>query len=139
MLILIIKSISFTSEVRLIKSLNFKPITYISLISNIVSGLIAVILALQGFGVWSLVYQMLISGFLNSLLILFYTRNFKLGFAKQSFLELWNFSSKMLSAELMNELFNNMERIFVGKYFNASLLGFYTKAERFRDMFAKNV
>src|SRR5690606_1995968 len=54
-LIFIINSFSYVQEARLAKEMNFKKLTYIQLPSSIAAGIISVIMASLGYGVWSLI------------------------------------------------------------------------------------
>lgn len=70
-LVLIINSFGLIQRTILIKNIDFKIQTKISVISSIVSGIIAILLAYLGFGVWSLVIQTLLMQFIQSLLLSF--------------------------------------------------------------------
>ncbi|MBO1913348.1 oligosaccharide flippase family protein, partial [Microvirga sp. 3-52] len=53
--VLIINSLGIIQKVMLVKKVDFKTITKVSIIAVIISGSITIIFALMGFGVWSLV------------------------------------------------------------------------------------
>ena len=50
--ILVINALSITQQARLTKSIDFKKLTKVSLISHIISGVIGIVMAYSGFGVW---------------------------------------------------------------------------------------
>jgi O-antigen/teichoic acid export membrane protein len=138
-LIIIIQSFAFTKHIQLIKQLDFRGITIISVIATTIAGITAIIMAFSGFGVWSLVALGLVNWTLRTILFFLYSPGFNAGFSRSSFNELWSFGSKMLASELMNEFFNNLNRAFVGKVFSTTTLGLFTKSETYKDTFSKNV
>ncbi|PKP45700.1 MAG: flippase, partial [Bacteroidetes bacterium HGW-Bacteroidetes-12] len=90
---LIINAIGSTQNVRLRKELRFKEITIIGFFSKIISGSIALYMAFNGYGVWSLVAQQLI---LNSVkvILMIYINWFlpSLNFSISHFKSLFSFS-----------------------------------------------
>ena len=70
---LIIKSFSIIQSVILIKKIDFKNQTKISVIASLGSGMVGIFLAYHGFGVWSLVAKYLLNLTLISTLLWFFT------------------------------------------------------------------
>ena len=60
---------SVSQNVFLVKSLKFKKLMYLRIPSHIVGGLIGIFLAFKGYGVWSIVYQQLITQSINLMLL----------------------------------------------------------------------
>lgn len=138
-IIIIIQSFAFTKHIKLIKKLDFRGITIISVIATIIAGITAITMAFNGYGVWSLVALGLVNWSLRTILFFLYTPGFQASFTQSSFNELWSFGSRMLVSELMNDFFNNLNRAFVGKVFSTNTLGLFTKSETYKDTFSKNV
>ena len=138
-LVIIIQSFAFTKGIRLVKAYRFRRIAIISMLSTFVAGIIAVGMAFAGYGVWSLVAQGLINWTLRVILYFIFEAGFTLRFSKKSFLEMWNFGSKMFVVEITAEIFQNINRAFIGKVFSASALGLFSKAETYKDVFSKNI
>lgn len=116
-------------------NLDYKSIAKISLLSVIISGIIAIILAENGFGVWSLVYQSLIRSILSCLLYWLWIKwmpNFK--FSQSSFKELFSYGSRLLVSSLLAKLFSKLNALLIGKYYSAKDLGFYTRGTQFSDI-----
>lgn len=116
-------------------SLDYKSITKINMISVISSGIIAIILAKDGFGVWALVYQVIIRSSLSCLLYWAWIKwipNFK--FSKESFKELFSYGSKLLVSSLLAKFFSNLNALLIGKYLSAKDLGFYSRGTQFSDV-----
>ncbi len=136
---IIIKSLSIIHTVILIKRMDFKLQTKISVISSLFSGTIGIYMAYAGYGVWSLVFKTL-AGFAITTVLLWYWNKWKpsLVFSKQSFKELFSFGSKLLLSGLINRIYENVYLLIIGKFFSAVELGYYTRAERFKNLPSKS-
>ncbi len=137
---LIISSLTIIQRTILIKRIDFKLQTKISLIATILSGGIAILMAVKGFGVWSLVGKTLSREGINSFFLWLWNRwKPTLEFSKKSFRELFGFGSNLLLSGLIGTIFNNIYYIVIGKYFSAQTLGFYTRAELFKNLSSNNI
>ncbi|NLE63652.1 MAG: oligosaccharide flippase family protein, partial [Bacteroidales bacterium] len=103
--ILIINAFSIVQRVLLIRKVDFKTQTKISLISSLTSGVIGIGMAFAKFGVWSLVGQLISRQLMNALFLwLFNHWRPKFEFSIRSFKELYSFGSKLLIATLIDTL-----------------------------------
>lgn len=137
---LILNAFSFVQRTRLTRDLDFKSLNKISVFSTIGSGLAALLFAYQGFGVWSLVIKTLSRDFLQTLLLLLKSRWIpKMKFYKESFTELFRFGSKMVVSGLLGIVTNNIVYVLLGKYFHVSDVGYYNRAELFKNLPSQNV
>ena len=139
-LILIINSFSLIQNTLLIKKLNFKTPTIISIISSVVAGTCSIYLALNGYGIWSLIFLSLIRQFITSIL-LWYSASWRprLMYSKNSFKELFHFGYKLLLASFINTIYKNIYYVLIGKYFSPKALGYYTRADQFQAPFSSNI
>jgi teichuronic acid exporter len=139
-LTLIIDSFGIIQRAIISKQIDFKIQTKVTVISSIVSGIIGIGMALYGFGVWSLVARTIISRVIISVLLWIWVRwQPVLIFCKTTFLELFSFSYKLILSRLMDVVFKNIYYVVVGKYFSASDLGFYTRADSFKNLSSTNL
>lgn len=137
---IIINAFALVQRTKLTKDLDFKTQTKISVLSGAISGLLAIVLAYNGAGVWSLVAKTTIFNILT-VLLLWYLSKWKpqLVFSSQSFKELFSFGSKMVAAGLLDTLYRNVYYVVIGKYFTPAELGFYTRAEQFNNLPSSNL
>ncbi|MDD4429713.1 MAG: oligosaccharide flippase family protein, partial [Paludibacter sp.] len=85
-IILIIDSLTLIQRTILTKRIDFKLQARISVIASLGSGIVAIVMAFNGFGVWSLVAQRLLRQGLNSFFLWLWNRWRPLWvFSKQSF------------------------------------------------------
>jgi O-antigen/teichoic acid export membrane protein len=131
-LTIIINSLVIVHKTKLSISLNFKIQAKYSLLSVLLSGAVGLFLALNGYGVWSLVYQTLLLYVLNAVFIIYNLRWVPLFvFSKKSFDTLFYFGSKVLMASLVQAVYNNLYSVLIAKKFSTKELGLYSKANQF--------
>lgn len=139
-IVMIINSFGIIQKIMLTKDINFKTQTGISLISSIVSGIVAIIFAYMGYGLWSLVIKVLLMQFTQSFLFCIYNRWIpSLVFKIESFRRLFGFGWKLLVSGLINTIYNNLYFVIIGKVFSTVDLGYYTNAQRLRDTASQSI
>jgi O-antigen/teichoic acid export membrane protein len=137
---LIINAFGIVQRARLIKRIDFKLQTRITIIASIVSGIIGIIMAFRGYGVWSLVTKSLTGFVLTSFLLWLWNRwkpDFM--FSLNSFKEMFSFGYKLLLSGLIDTLYRNIYLLIIGKYFSATELGFYSRADQFNSLPSSNI
>lgn len=139
-LVLIINAFAIIQRTILTKNINFKLQAKITLSSSILSGIIGIILAYKGFGVWSLAIRTILNQLFNSLFLWLYNRWLPtLEFSKQSFREMFTFGSKLLASGLIYTMYRNIYYLIIGKFFSATELGYYTRADQFSALPSQNI
>jgi len=109
--------------------LKFKEMSIMSIVSQILTGIVGVILAYSGLGVWALVWQSIFSCVLRGLLTIWYTKWIPaFRFSKDSFNALFGFGSKILVSSLINTVYNNLYTLVIGKKFSPSEVGYFNRA-----------
>lgn len=139
-LIIIINSFAVVQRALYTASINFKTQAKASFIAAIISGVVGVWLAYNGYGVWTLVWQQLLNAGVNTLLLWVYSNWYpRWQYSWKSFRQLFSFGSKLLVSGLIDTLFTNVYLLVIGKIFSASSLGFYTQADRFTKFPSSNI
>lgn len=139
-IVLIIDSLTLIQRTILTKRIDFKLQARISVIASLGSGVIAIVMAYKGFGVWSLVAQRIAKQGLNSIFLWLWNRwKPLLVFSMQSFKELFGFGSKLLVSGLIDTLYRNIYYLIIGKFFSAQELGYYTRADEFQRIPSQNL
>ena len=132
---LILNALGIIQRTILTKKIDFKLQTRVSLVSSTLSGLIAIYMAFNGFGVWSLVALTLNRfGFTSLFLWMWAKWRPNLIFSIKSFKELFSFGSKLLISGLIDTTYRNIYYLIIGKYFSATELGYYTRADQFQAL-----
>jgi O-antigen/teichoic acid export membrane protein len=137
---LFINAFTIIQKTTLTIDLDFKAITKSNVVGVVFGGLFGVITALNGFGVWSLVIQMLISSLTSSIVLWLYGKwKLSFTFSKDSFRNLFGYGSQLLLASIYAQTLNNVYNIFIGRYYPTASLGYYTRAKTFADVSAGTV
>lgn len=139
-LVIIVNAFGLIQRIVLIKKMDFKTQTKISIISSFISGVLAIVLAKLGFGVWSLVYQNLFMQLLQSSLLIWSNRWFpSMVFSMTSFKKMFGFGWKLLISGLVNTIYQNIYYVIIGRSFSAIELGYYTNSQKLRDLAAQSM
>jgi len=139
-IVIIINAFAIIQRVMLMKKIDFRTITKISVISSVISGTITIIVAVLGFGVWSLVVNMIALQLIQTLLLIIYNRWLpSFIFNYQSFKRFFSFGSKLLLSGLIDTFYNNLYFIIIGKFFSITQLGYYTNAVKVRDLASQSL
>lgn len=138
-LILIFQALSITQVTILTKKIDFKTKAKASLFSAVISGGIGIVMAFWGYGVWALVGQKISNTFFYSIGLWSLNRWFPNGkFSRASFRYLWGFGWKMMLSGLLNNIWNQLYQVVVGKFYNAATLGQYTRSREYANIFSSN-
>ncbi len=139
-LIIPFSAISLIHTTLLNKKLDIRTQAKASLISGIVSGCVAVVMAWKGFGVWSLVGQSLSQTLTRSVILWFAsTWRPQLIFSWQALGAMFPFGSRVLLSASIGTIVDNVFPVAIGKFYSSTALGFYTMAARIPYTFASSL
>ncbi len=126
---LTISSLYSPLHARLKRELNFKPIAVADILAIGVSGITAIVLAMRGFGVWSLVWMQLIDH-LMQLLVYAAVSGFRLRFRwdRKVVAEILGFGSDVTLAYILAYLAGMLDNLLIGKFLSKHSLGIYSRA-----------
>lgn len=129
--VLICDAISLIQRIQLTKKSRFDTQMKINISSSLLSGLIAIVLAFMGFGIWSLVGKRLLAQFFQAILYTYANRWMPtLIFSPSSFKRLFTFGWKLLVSRLLSVFYENLYALIIGRGFSMASLGFYTNAQK---------
>jgi PST family polysaccharide transporter len=125
----LISSSSIVQKTILQREMNFRLIAFIEIFAVIIGGSAAVIMALSGFGVWSLIWQILI-GSTAATIALWWKSQWRphLSFDRSAVSELFGFSSNLMGFNAFNYWARNADNLLIGRFLGSTDLGIYTKA-----------
>ena len=133
-------ALSIVQQSILTIKVDFRTQMMVSLVAAILSGAIGLIMALNGYGVWALVGQM-VSVSIFRTVVLWIVAKWKptTGFSKESFKSLFGYGSRLLMAGILETIYRNLYSIIIGKYYQANTLGLYHRGEQFSSYAASNI
>lgn len=127
--IVIINSFTVVARAKLTIDIDFKSQAITSTFSTLISAIVGIYLAITGHEYWSLVWMLITKSIFNSIGLWFFCRWMpKLIFSGQSFKQLFKFGSNLMLAGLVATFVNNLYVALVGRYFNATQVGYFTQA-----------
>lgn len=128
-IIIFINSLTVVFRAKLTISLDFKSQTIAATYGTIISSILAIYAAHQGYEYWSIVIMMLSKTFIILIGLFIYTRWLpKLIFSRKSFLSLFKFGSYLMFAGMLATFVNNLSIVLIGRFFNATHVGYFTQA-----------
>lgn len=120
---------------KLYIDMQFKKSSAINVAGAILSGIVGISFAYLDCGVWSLVYMQLANSISRVLLTWYMVRWVPLPvFSRESFRELFGFGCKLLISAILDQAYNNLKPLLIGKAFSGADLGFYTRAHGYASI-----
>ncbi|QDT03529.1 Teichuronic acid biosynthesis protein TuaB [Rubripirellula lacrimiformis] len=137
---ILISSLRTVQEAQLTRELNFRLKVLINLPSGIIAGLLAIGLALKGFGVWSLVAQSILTALLSTLLLWHFQKWRPTAVVSGSAFEaMFAFGYKLFLSGFLDTVFNNLYVVVIAKVFSGPVAGIYYFATRLADLVIQNL
>lgn len=139
-LILFFNALSITQVTILTKEINFKTKTKASFVSAVISGVIGIAMAFMGYGVWALVAQQLSKQLFYTICLWFLNKWCpKFTFYKKSFKYMWGFGWKLLASGILNNVWNQLYQVVIGRFYSPATLGQYTRAQEYAGLCSQNL
>lgn len=112
------------------KNMMFIKLFFSSLGAIIFSGILGIIFAYMGYGVWALVIQQLSNQFIVTVILWFTVKwRPKLIFSFRRVKVLFSYGWKLLASALIETIYRNIRTLVIGRIYNPSILGFYNRGE----------
>jgi len=122
------------------RQMQFKKLFFSSLGAIFISGILGIIAAYQGFGVWALVIQQLVNKFMITVILWFTVKwRPKLIFSIKRVKILFSYGWKLLISALIDTLYMNLRSMFIGKIYSQDMLGYYNRGKQFPQLIVTNI
>ena len=131
----IIASLCISPNAMLVRGLKMKEKAITSLSALVVSGTVAVIMALNGFSYWSLATQQILYNVVICFGRFYFTRwcpTLKVDFTPVR--QMFSFSYKVLITSVLTTVNNNVLTVIFGRLFPAQAVGNFTQANKWNTM-----
>jgi O-antigen/teichoic acid export membrane protein len=137
---IIIASINTIQHAYVSKQMAFRKFFVSTLFGTIVSGFVGVLMAYLGFGLWSLVWQYLTNVSIDTI-VLFFTCGWKpsIKFSFERVKKLFSFGWKLLMAEVLTTVYNELRGLVLSKGFPATELSYYNQGKKYPALFNNNI
>lgn len=134
-LLLPINSLCVVQTVMFTRDFRFKLLSNIVFFASLVSGVVAVAMAVAGCGIWALVAQRLLQMGIKAVAFwLIRRRRVRGGVSLSALREMAPFSLRLLATDLIASIYNNVAQLFVGKIYSTASLGYYSQAQKLKDL-----
>ena len=137
---IIFSAINGVQKSILIRNLEFKKIFIITFFSTLTSGFISIAMAMNGYGVYALVFNSIFSGLLSTL---FFAISMKwlprLVFSIKRLIILFNYSYKLVFSNIIEVIYTNMFPLLIGKSIGTEILGYYNNGRQIPSLLASTI
>jgi teichuronic acid exporter len=122
------------------KGMKFKKLFFSSIGAIVISGIVGIVMAYAGLGVWALVGQQLTNQLMITS-ILWFTVNWRprfiLSFSRLRLL--FSFGWKLLASSLLNMLSGSLRSLIIGKVYTPTMLGYYDMGSKLPGLIIENI
>lgn len=134
-LLLPLNALCVIQNTIMVKEFRFAQLSTIIFFSSLISGILAIVMALTGFGIWSLVGQRVSMMATKAILLWWkspwrWRRDIRTG----SLREMTPYSLRLIATDMITAIYNNIAQLFIGKIYSADMLGYYNQAQKLKDM-----
>lgn len=134
-LLLPLNALCVIQNTIMVKEFRFAQLSTIIFFSSLISGILAIVMALTDFGIWSLVGQRVSMMATKAILLWWkspwrWRRDLRTG----SLREMTPYSLRLIATDMITAIYNNIAQLFIGKIYSADMLGYYNQAQKLKDM-----
>lgn len=127
-------------SVLLLRRLDFKIPTMVSVVCRIISGIVGVVMVYIGYGIWALVIPGMVSGIVGIIIEWIVVRWIpKTAWSKESFSYLWNYGNKLMGSWLIGTIYEKIAPFLIGKHLSPAQLAVYDQAEKYSRLPSQNL
>lgn len=122
------------------KTMQFKRYFVSSMGAVTGSGILGIVFAYKGFGVWALVIQQISKDVLTCFILWFTVKwRPKFVFSFERVKSLFGFGWKLLCSGILDTIFRNIYNLIVGRIYNSEILGVFNRGHQFPQVIATNL
>lgn len=137
---LILASVNSIQQAYISRHLLFKKMFFATLVGTVISAFVGIGMAYSGFGVWALVAQYLCNSTIDTIaLALLVKWRPQMVFSINAAKRLIGYSWKITGAALINEVYNQIRSLIIGKVYSTADLAFYNKGNMFPQVIMTNI
>ncbi len=137
---IILASVNSVQHAYVSKKMIFRTFFISTLSGTIVSAVVGVVMAYNGFGVWALVAQYLTSTTISTLaLVIVLGKRPRLLFSFASLKELFPYGMHILGTGLLITGYQDLRALIIGKVYTTADLAYYDKAKHFPSLLVNNI
>lgn len=122
------------------REMKFRKVFYSNMIGVVLSGVISIVIALKGGGLWALVAQTLINAIIVSVVMSIVSKlRIRLVCNFKRLKVLFSYGWKLLVSALLDALYQDANSLVIGKKYNANTLGYYNRGQQFPQLLINSI
>lgn len=139
-LVLPVSAVNSVQQAYVSRRMDFKNFFYATLVGTLISAIIGITMAYNGFGVWALVGQSMSNTVASTAVLWFVVRwrpSREFSFSRLH--GLFEYGWKLLVQSFLITLYDNLRSLAIGKFYSSRDLAFYTKGTSYPNLIVTNV
>ena len=136
----IVASVNSVQHAYVSRHMMFKKYFWSTLLGTLVSGVIGIMMAIFGYGVWALVYQYMINTLIDTI-VLFITVKWRptFCFSINRVRKLFKYGWKILFEGVSDTIHGQLVNLIIGKVYNEADLAYFAKGQSFPNLIVTNI
>ena len=133
-------AINSVQQAYVSRKMIFRKFFFATIIGTVGSAILGIVMAYNGFGIWSLVWQYLFNSFVDTL-VLWITVKWRptFEFSVKSLKTLLSYGWKILAVGLITNFYDELRTLLIGKMYTSSDLAYFNRGKQFPHIFITNV
>ncbi len=134
---LLLNAAGIIQQTLLIRRADFRGMTKVNISALLIAGAIAVVMAVSGCGVWTLVMQTLVYAFFRSLFLWIYSKWIPIkAFSVKILRSFSGLSNQLLLTSLISSIFNNLYPAIIAFFYPNAMkqVGYYSQANKYQEI-----
>lgn len=137
---LILSAVNSVQQAYVSRKMIFKKFFWATLSGTVISAVVGIAMAYKGLGVWALVAQYLTNTTIDTIILQLSLKKwpgFKISFDRLK--SLFSFGWKILGASLLNNGYQELRTLLIGKFYTSADLAYYSKGNQFPSIVVINI
>lgn len=137
---LILASINSVQQAYVSRNMIFRKFFWATFVGTVLSAVVGIVMAYQGFGIWALVGQYLTNSTVDTIVLgISLKKKPLLRFSFERVKTLAKYGIHILGTGLLIESYTNIRNLIVGKIYSSDSLAYYNKGDQFPSLFVTNI
>ncbi|MDO5665864.1 MAG: lipopolysaccharide biosynthesis protein [Bacteroidia bacterium] len=132
---LVLNALGLIQQTILTKKADFKGLTKVNMLALFIADVVAVAMAILGYGVWALVAQILLYAFFRTTFLWFHSSWRPVSkFSKDSLKAFFAFSNKLLFSSVISTTVNNIYPSLIAIFYPMNQVAYFNQAKKYQDI-----
>ena len=135
----IVTAVNSVQQAYVSRMMQFRKTLYSTAIAAVLSAIVGIWMAYNGYGVWALVAQYCVNA-ITVMIVLWIVVRWRpdFAFSTERFKSLFTYGWKIFAASIIKVLYNDLRSLVIGKYYTAADLAHYNKGQSFPQLIESN-